>query len=263
MQASGKAVPNSVSELDDIPTVCALAVIAVCITTTAHEALGHGSACLVLGGRIARLTSVYFQCSVHSRLIAPAGPLGNYTAGIVAWFAQMVLPRNASRARLLALLVMAFSLFWEAGYLLASMISGQGDYASLGRDLLGSPQWPWRTAGIVAGLLLYMLFARVLGLCTHRFTTSAGRVPLLLGTAWLAGMVAVGAAALLYAPDRGAAYTRAACEIASAFPLLYPFNRVLATRSDAAPAIRRSGAWIVVAIVVYTIFAATLGRGLP
>jgi hypothetical protein len=199
---------------------------------------------------------------VHSRLIAPAGPLGNFVAGILAWLAQMVLPRRASTTRLLALLVMAFSFFWEAGYLLASMISGRGDYAVTGQDLLGGPQWPWRIAGIVAGLLLYMLLARVLGLCTHAFTTSEGRVPLLLGTAWLAGMIAVGAAALLYAPDRGTAYGRAACEIVSAFPLLYPFNRIMATQGREAPAIRRSPVWIGIAIVVYTIFASTLGRGI-
>jgi hypothetical protein len=261
MHDSGKPAPDSV--LDDIPTVCALAVIAVTITTAAHEALGHGSACLLLGGQITQLTSVYFQCSLHSSLIAPAGPLGNIVAGILAWVVQMALPRRASRARLLALLVMAFSLFWEAGYLLASMIVGRGDYAVVGQELLGSPQWPWRVSGILAGLLLYMLFARVLGICTHSYTTSVGRVPLLLGTAWLAGMFAVGAAALLYAPDRGAAYGRAACEIASAFPLLYPFNRIMATDHNAAPAIERSPAWIGVAIVVYAVFAATLGRGLP
>lgn len=259
MHESGTSVPDSV--LDDILTVSALAVIAVCITTTAHEALGHGSACWAVGGHITQLTSVYFQCSVHSRLIAPAGPLGNFIAGTLAWLVQLILPRRASRARVLALLVMAFSFFWEAGYLVASMIVGRGDYAVVGQELLGSPQWPWRIGGILIGLLLYMLFARVLGMCTHSYTTSAGRVPLMLGTAWLAGMVAVGTAALLYAPDRGAAYGRAACEIASAFPLLYPFNRIMSTPGTAAPAVERSRVWIGVAIVVYTIFAATLGRG--
>jgi hypothetical protein len=58
MHDSGKPVPDSGSNLDDIPTVSALAVIAVCITTTAHEALGHGSACWAVGGHIAQLTSV-------------------------------------------------------------------------------------------------------------------------------------------------------------------------------------------------------------
>jgi hypothetical protein len=248
MHESGKSVPDSV--LDDIPTVCAIAVIAVCITTTAHECIGHGSACLLLGGHITQLTSVYFQCSVQSRLIAPAGPLGNYIAGTLAFLAQMVLPRRASRARLLALLVMAFSFFWEAGYMIASMIAGRGDYYSVGQDVLGSPTWPWRAIGILAGIGLYMLFARVLGICTHNFTTSAGRVPLLYGTAWLAGMVAVGSAALFYAPDRGYAYGRAAAEIATAFPLLYPFTRIMT-------------AWIVAAVLLFGLFTATLGRGLP
>jgi hypothetical protein len=260
MHDNGKNVTGSVP--DDIPTVCAVAVIAVSISTFSHQAIGHGGACLLLGGRINELTSVYFQCSLRSHLLAPAGPAANYLAGIVAWIVQMTLPQRASAARLLALLVMAFSLFWESGYLLFSMVAGRGDYFLAAQALLGNPQWPWRAAGVLAGVGLYMLFARVLGLSVRGFTTSAGRVSILLGSAWLAAMITAWVAAALYAPDRGGAFTRAAGEIAGAFPLLYPFNRVRATPADAAPAILRNRAWIAAAIVVFALFAATLGRGI-
>jgi hypothetical protein len=33
-------------------TICAIAVVAACATAVAHEALGHGSACVAFGGRI-------------------------------------------------------------------------------------------------------------------------------------------------------------------------------------------------------------------
>ena len=46
---------------DDRLTVFAIAILAGCIATAAHEAVGHGTACIVLGGTITRLTSVYFN----------------------------------------------------------------------------------------------------------------------------------------------------------------------------------------------------------
>jgi hypothetical protein len=260
MHDSGTSVTNA--PRDDIPTVCAIAVLAICATTVAHEVIGHGGACLALGGRITQLTNVYFQCSVPSVFVAPAGPAGNFFVGILAWLAQRVLPPQLSRARLLALLTMAFSFFWEAGYLVSSMVSGHGDYFTTAQDILSGPQWVWRTALGLAGLILYVLFIRTLGKCVAGFTTEPGRVSPLLGTAWLTAMATVWIAALLYAPARGDSFTGATCEILAAIPMLYPFNRSRATQSDAAPPILRSYLWIGVAVVAFSAFIATLGRGI-
>jgi hypothetical protein len=248
---------------DDIATVCAIAVLAICATTVAHEAMGHGGACLLLGGRIMQLTNVYFQCSVHSRFIAPAGPAGNYLAGILAWLAQFAIPRHAVRARLLALLIMAFSLFWEAGYLISAMATAHGDYVFAARDFLGNPEWAWRAGGIVVGILLYRLFIRTLAACLRSFATTPARVPRLLRSAWLAALVTACAAASLYASGRVGAMAQAAGEVAGAFPLLYPYARIHAAENNAAPTIMRSHGWIGIAVVVFAIFVATLGRGLP
>ena len=247
---------------DDIATVCAIAVIAICATAFAHEAIGHGGACLLLGGRIAQLTNVYFQCSVHSRFLAPAGPAGNYLAGILAWLAQFAISRHAVRARLLALLIMAFSLFWEAGYLISSMVAVHGDYVFAARDFLGNPEWAWRAGGIVVGILLYRLFIRTLAACLRSFATAIGRVPRLLRSAWLAALIAACGAASLYAPGRVDAIAQAAGEIAAAFPLLYPYARIHAAENNTAPMVIRSRLWIGVAVVVFVLFAATLGRGI-
>ena len=51
------------TQQDDAATIAAAAIIAACLTTIAHEALGHGGACLASGGRIVLLTSVYFECA--------------------------------------------------------------------------------------------------------------------------------------------------------------------------------------------------------
>ena len=39
-------------------TVAAIAIIAMVLATAAHEAIGHGAACLLAGGHITQLTSV-------------------------------------------------------------------------------------------------------------------------------------------------------------------------------------------------------------
>lgn len=98
-------------------TICAVAVVASCATTVAHEALGHGSACLVFGGRITQLTSVYFQCKPPSPWVAATGPAADLLVAGASWVILKFMPPRMSRLRLLLLLIMALGVFWEAGYL--------------------------------------------------------------------------------------------------------------------------------------------------
>jgi hypothetical protein len=128
---------------DDPITVSAVAVAAACLTTIAHEAIGHGSACLASGGRITLLTSVYFECSPRSPWIAAAGPAGNLLVAALAWLALKHARIGVPRLRLLLLFTMAFSLLWEAGYLLYAMVLNEGDYAIAARAAFGVPAWPW------------------------------------------------------------------------------------------------------------------------
>ena len=248
------------TERDDIATVCAIAAIAICTTTLAHEAMGHGGACLLLGGHITRLTNAYFQCSLRSRFIAPAGPLGNYAAGLFAWLAQRIIPSTRPRLKLYALLVMAFSLFWEAGYLVAAMAGGFGDYLFAAQDFIGGPEWRWRIGGIVLGIGLYVIFIRMLANGASAFATASGRVPQLLRPAWLTAIAVMAFAASFYTPDRQGAMGEAVGAVLSGFPLVFPFRNLSA---GAAPRVARSWGLIATGAVVVGIFAATLGRGLP
>ena len=250
------------SDHDDIATVCAIAAIAICTTTFAHEAMGHGGMCLALGGHITKLTNAYFQCSLKSRFIAPAGPLGNYAAGLVAWLAQKSIPPARPRLKLFALLVMAFSLFWEAGYLVAAMVRDKGDYVFAAQDFIGGPDWRWRVGGIVLGIGLYRIFVRMLANGASSFATEPGRVPRLLRPAWLTAIAVMAFAASFYAPDRLGAMAEAVGAVLSGFPLLYP-HRNLTVDPKPAPTIARSWSVIAGGIVVTAGFATILGRGLP
>jgi hypothetical protein len=230
----------------------------MCVATAAHEALGHGSACLLLGGRVTLLTSVYFRCAVESRLVSPAGPLGNLVAGIAGWAALRLFPASWPRRKLFALLVVAFSFFWAFGYLVTSLATGNGDYAITLRDFPGNRGALWNTAGIAVGAVLYLIFSRMLASAAARLFGE--RATRLLQTAWIAATVAAVAAAALYAPGRNGAMLQAGLEIgAASVPLLIP--RRQAAGAGELPPIARGAGWIAAAVIVFAAFALTLGVG--
>lgn len=243
----------------DGPTIAAIAILAACIVTADHEAIGHGSACLALGGHILKLTSVYFACSVKSPWIDIGGPLGNLIGGALAWIALRFVSQGTSRLRLLLTLITALALFWEAGYLLKAMIAADGDSYFAARDTLGEPQGWWRAAGCALGIALYGLGLRA----TASSARALALVPNGLKLCWLAATLASVAAAALYAPGPVDAMHQAALEIGVAsWPLLI-LPRWLAAADGTAPQLVRSFGWIAGAVIVYALFAATLGHGLP
>jgi hypothetical protein len=230
----------------------------MCVATAAHEAVGHGGACLLLGGRITLLTSVYFHCAVESIFVSPAGPLGNLAAGFAGWAALRLLPTSRPRAKLFALLLTAFSFYWAFAYLVSSLATGDGDYAIAFRDFLGNQDTIWRGGGIIVGAALYLVFSRQLA--AWATTLYGQRTTPILRTAWLAATVATIAAAALYAPGRGHAMLQAGLEIGVAsIPLLIP--RRLAKGAGEAPLIARNTGWIAAAAIVFAAFALTLGAG--
>lgn len=232
----------------------------MCLATVAHEAVGHGSACLLLGGHITLLTNVYFRCAVASRLVSPAGSLGNLVAGLIGWATMRTLPASFPRAKLLALLLTGFSFFWAFGYLVSSLVTNNGDYAIAGRDFLGQSYAQWRIGGVVAGAVLYLLFNRAFA--TAATELLGQRTINTLRVAWFAATIAAVAAAALYVPGRGAAMLQAGLEIgAASIPLLIP--RRQAAGAGTMPPVARSVGWIAAAIVTFAAFALTFGAGSP
>ncbi len=143
-----------------ISTLCALAAAAFVVACVAHEAIGHGGACLATGGTIKLLTSVYFRCAPSRPVIDAAGPLTNLVvAAIVAGLLLKTVKSNLLRPFLA--LVRAFNGFWGAGYLIFSAITNTGDWAFVLRDLQLQPLWLWRTAMAPLGAFLYVVSLRL------------------------------------------------------------------------------------------------------
>ncbi|KQY31164.1 hypothetical protein ASD38_07430 [Caulobacter sp. Root487D2Y] len=251
------------SSRDSLATTAAIALIAMCLVCFAHEGLGHGGACLALGGRVELLTASLFRCERTSPLIDAAGPLTNLLLGGLALILSARVPLSRPGPRLFLILVAAFSLFWEGGYLVQAMLLKDGDAYFAARDLLGEGPW-WRAALGAAGAAIYggALAASSRGLrALWPDLASARRVA---RAAWLAAVVGVAAAALLY---QGAQASRgfhdAVSEIGlAALPLLLIPRGPSVASPDVSARLALSPATLALAAAVFVLFAATQGRGL-
>jgi hypothetical protein len=149
-----------VESLDRL-SVAAIAVVAYCLSNMIHEGLGHGSACLLLGGRPSMFNAVFFQCDESglaysaTRMIAAAGSILN----LVAACASMLIGRFSSwlsaSTRYFLWLFTAVNLLTAFGYVLLSGIGGVGDWAAVIDGLHDTVAL--RVAEVVLGGLLYFV----------------------------------------------------------------------------------------------------------
>jgi len=247
---------------DDILTVAVVALAAMVVATVAHEVIGHGSVCLAIGGRVTKLTSVYFQCSARSTWIAAGGPLGNLGAAALAWVGLRLSPVPAASLRWFLAILLAISLYWFVGYLLYSVVTNNGDLYFVAVDVIGHPTSSERVVAGLAGLGLYRVSAQLVNAEVSCFSTvdDPDRAARLARWSWLAASTGAVLAALLYAPDRLNAARQSVLEIGAAtWPLLLVSGRTIATSE---PPVRRSRVLIGFGALIFAAFAATLGRGL-
>src|SRR5205085_5602150 len=81
--------PNSGPPCDAL-TIAAIALLAGALTDVIHEGLGHGGACVLVGGKPTLLTSMNFVCDESGvprwalRIVAAGGTIANLLAGALA-----------------------------------------------------------------------------------------------------------------------------------------------------------------------------------
>jgi hypothetical protein len=143
-------------QVPDFATTAAIGAAACVIGDILHEAVGHGGACLLTGGSALALSTVHFDCSRDTALIAAAGTLVNFAAGILCWLAARFAGRSP-HLRYFLWTLMTLNLLDGAGYFLFSGIGGIGDWADVIRGL--QPVWLWRGLLTVVGAVLYPLVA--------------------------------------------------------------------------------------------------------
>lgn len=249
--------------LGSAATWCAIAVAAYFVADVAHEGLGHGGACLALGGRMLLLDTTFEDCSIHSRLIDGAGPVVGIIVAMLAYAWLRFAPPRAAAIRIFLCLVFAFAGFWNVGYLIKSGLTDQGDWAFVIAGL--APAKLWHIGITILGIVLYAAAMRILGAMIFRALPSedgVGMRPLAFAlTAYVAAALLSAAAG--YFDPRGpmTILTDALPSSLGAVGLVwvgFEMNRRLPTFRVAVPS---STIWIAAGCVLAVIFIAILGPG--
>jgi len=159
------ATKESDRSLPDLLTVTAIALVAYAASNVWHEAVGHGGACVALGGKPNVLSSVHFDCgeeaisALASRGVAAAGTIANFIAGAIGLVAlKATNPERKPHIAYFLWLFTTLNLLMGAGYFLFSGVGNIGDWADVASGT-GSPLI-WRPAMTVLGGALYFLLAR-------------------------------------------------------------------------------------------------------
>jgi hypothetical protein len=138
----------------DLLTIAAIAIVATVIVDFIHEGLGHGGMCVAMGGRPLVLSTVHFECSADTRLVAAGGTLANLIFGALSWVAMRAVTRSAPW-RYFFWLLMMLNLFGAGGYFLFSGIGNIGDWAAVVAGW--QPAWTWRVGLAALGIGTYFL----------------------------------------------------------------------------------------------------------
>lgn len=143
----------------DALTVGAIGILAYMLGNVLHEAVGHGGACLLVGGKPVALSSVYFECSSDARLVMAGGTLMNLIAGAVFFALGRLTGRSHSRLKYFFWISMTVNLYTGTGYFLFSGIGGIGDWGQFIQGL--GNQWLWRIGLTILGAVTYLISARI------------------------------------------------------------------------------------------------------
>jgi len=160
-----------VAEGDNLPTLLAIGVLAYVGETVGHELLGHGSVCILDGGRITALAPLWMRCSVHTIPMVVAGPAFNFAIGGVCAAILKLRDRSDTLGYFLWLSC-GFNLLIACGYLIVGGATTFGDWGVVFASV--RPQWPWRFALAAAGLAGYLAALRTLATLYQRLAGARG-----------------------------------------------------------------------------------------
>jgi len=267
---SGSNPPSPAATRPDWLTIAAIAIAATVITDVIHEGFGHGGMCVVTGGQPLVLSTVHFECSADTRLVAAGGTLANLVFGAVFWVAARLV-RQSGSWRYFFWLLMAFNLFDAGGYFLFSGIGNFGDWAVV----IGGwqPAWAWRAGLVALGAVTYFLV--FVPLCLRELRPFLGRDvkirvrrarQFMLTPYLTAGILSCVAGALNPVGPLLILVSAAAASFGGKSALAWMWQLLYSPRIPSSelqmPEIDRSPGWIVAAVILAIVFIARLGPGL-
>jgi hypothetical protein len=245
---------------DDVAILSALGLLAYASADVAHHVVGHGGACLVLGGHVVSVSSIFVNCTLRGADVDLAGPLANLVLGLAALFIARSGFVVSSAWKLMWILTAAMNLFWFEAQLVFSAATGTDDWAWAMHVFRVST--PVRVGMIAAGGLAYRMTIRVIARLMSPFGPR-GRASRLVWIAWIAGgCLACATAAFDPAPLSAILHDAAPQSLLLPIGILLVPGRVgaIETQPPAAPVTRSLG-WVAAALLVAVASILLLGPG--
>ena len=149
----------------DVLTIAAVTIIVWALCSFLHEGVGHGGACLLVGGRPKVLSSMNFVGDTQGlpgwapRLEAAGGPLVNLIAAGLSFWTLRRLRDGRPVLRYALWLFASVNLFLGTGYFLFSGVADIGDWSVVFRGV--NPSWLWRVPLALIGGVTYWLSVRL------------------------------------------------------------------------------------------------------
>lgn len=246
---------------DNAATIIAIGLLAYASADIAHHVLGHGGACLALGGHIVQLSSIFVNCTVRGTAVDLAGPFANLALGLAALAAATwAAARTAPAMRLFLTLTAGFNLLWVALQLSYSVATRTDDFAWAVTELHLSAAM--RYGLIACGALGYLVSVWALTVAMGGFADPRARARRIMWTAWLtAGAIAC--VTTLFDEHPVAAILSHAAPQSFLLSVGLLFVPAVATPHSAAsaPPIGFSIPWIIAALVTAAASVGFLGPG--
>ncbi len=252
---------------DDLPTICAISVLAAIVSNVLHEGVGHGLIALCTGAHSGLLTTVAWSSASDTRLVAAGGTLVNLAAALAFWLALRA-ARNASMPmRYFLLITCAFNLFTGTGYFLFSGVTDFGDWAAV---ISGLPSHRlWRALLVALGAASYYASALVVGVGLVRYVgvprEQQKRLRKLTFLPYLSAVGLLSLAALLNPFGMQLLWQSALPASAGGQNglLWLQYHILRGSKPERTPEqLVRNSAWIITAGILALIYVAVLGRGI-
>jgi len=261
----------------DLLTVVCIAALAYGLCNLAHEGVGHGGTCLLVGCSPRMLTSISFDGNTEAvtdlarRMIAAGGAIANALMGLIALVFLRRIRATQSARWWFCWLIVAISFMQATGYLLFSGVAGIGDWATVVANLPG--EGAWRIVMAVVGALTYVLVVRrSMRWLGARLDADSPRARIRAGYRLTLPAYAAGAALQITAGtlDPGGAallmISGVAASLGGTSGLAWGPQLMPRDIDRAAPAtsliIERDWRWIIAALVFAVAFVMILGRGI-
>lgn len=265
----------------DLLTIAAVALMVYALSSVIHEGLGHGGACIAVGGVPRLLSSMEFRCDVDGlapaagRIVAAAGAIVQIVLGLAVYKTYQVLVRRpfspASGVWRFSLwLFVAVNLMQGTGYFLFSGVGGVGDWSEVTAGL--QPAIAWRALLAIGGFALYWFttlslfedlspFLGALSPQRYRRAVTLGVIPYVVGAVLSLGAGLRNPAGVALIAISGAAASLGGTSGLAWGPQLLRGRAAPADTPAEPVSITRSWPVIALGVVVAAVFVAVLGPG--